>query len=220
MSSLKDDDPAVEAVRVEWNKAEKAIKLAEQINGEIVNPAIYELRYAGRRLMEAISESDEVKFKKLLGDAHFDCCRARHDAIDAATSKMVSDLKISVDKLGADIVLQHFPDFTSLFGSLSGVRKRIAISREDRDNREAIYAAIEKDTLPDMVDLYNNFLASESLLKESAKKRRSELTRSHIFGWGGLVLAAILAFFVVYDHWPKAPESQTAVGKTETSGQH
>ena len=39
----------------EWDKAESIIKLAEQVSGEIVFPSINELRYAGRRISEALS---------------------------------------------------------------------------------------------------------------------------------------------------------------------
>src|SRR5688572_5247091 len=94
---------ATSRVSAEWNKAETAIKLAEQVNGEIINPAIYELRYAGRRLIEALeaaSAGDRQEALSLLRDAHFDCMRSRHDATDAATSKIVSDLKIAVEYLG------------------------------------------------------------------------------------------------------------------------
>lgn len=45
MATQQDIDAAFAVVRSEWNKAERAIKLAEQVNSEIVNPAIYELRY-------------------------------------------------------------------------------------------------------------------------------------------------------------------------------
>jgi hypothetical protein len=104
-----DLDAAVSAVRDEWNNAEAAIKLAEQVNGEIVNPSVYELRYAGRRIVEALAHPDIEQGKKLLGDAHFDCCRARHDAVDAATSKISADLDLAVKHLGADTVLKSFP---------------------------------------------------------------------------------------------------------------
>jgi hypothetical protein len=33
-------EPLVFQIIDEWNKAEKAIKIAEQVNGEIINPAI------------------------------------------------------------------------------------------------------------------------------------------------------------------------------------
>ena len=41
----------------EWNKAEQDIKLAEQIGNKVIIPSISELRYGGRRLIEAIEKS-------------------------------------------------------------------------------------------------------------------------------------------------------------------
>lgn len=92
------------AVADAWDKAEHAIKLAEQVNGQVVNPAIYELRYAGRRLIEADqleAKGDLEEAAKRLGDAQMDCMRARHDAVDAATSKITVHLELAIDKLGA-----------------------------------------------------------------------------------------------------------------------
>jgi len=146
MELSEEIEAALVELSLEWNKAEGAIKLAEQVNGEIINPAIYELRYAGRRLIEAfarVSSGNVAEALRLLRDAHFDCCRARHDAIDAATAKIVSDLEIAVARLGPEAVLTSFPEFSQLLGALGEVRDKIAISREDRQNRDAIYETLE-----------------------------------------------------------------------------
>ena len=116
MSSSGDDETWATRVReicVRWNEAEGMIKVAEQVNGEIINPAIYELRYAGRRIVEALKcheEGDIDKRNNLLHDADFDCCRAKHDAIDAITAKVANDMALATKKLGEDNVLQHFPN--------------------------------------------------------------------------------------------------------------
>lgn len=173
----------------EWNKAEKAIKIAEQVNGEIINPAVYELRYAGRRFVEAvdhINKGTNDKALKLLHDAHFDCCRARHDAIDAATSKISADLKIAVRKIGSSFVLDKFPNYISLIGELSAVRGLIAISREDRDNRDKIYATVESDNLQTIIKYYNEFQASEPILRNAGKWSRVKT----VFGFVGWLVAA------------------------------
>lgn len=86
----------------EWDRAEEDIKVAEQINNKVVIPSVSELRYAGRRIIEALREIEkngpEEKIIGLLQDAEFDCHRARHDAIDAATSKIAVDLEIATKK--------------------------------------------------------------------------------------------------------------------------
>ncbi len=193
MASQQDIEAALKALCEEWNKAESAIKLAEQVNGEIINPAIYELRYAGRRIVEALAKRDEDPntAKKLLDDAHFDCCRARHDAIDAATSKITADLRIAVDRIGPDVVLDKFRDLPVLLAELSKVRKLIAISRENRDNRDAIYATIQNDNLVNIVTTFDAFQASEAVLKAAAARIRISRFISYGFGVLGITLTIL-----------------------------
>lgn len=201
MASQDQIDAAFLAVRQEWNKAEKAIKQAEQVHGEIVNPAIYELRYGGRRIVEAydlVAENSLEKARIRLNDAHFDCCRARHDAIDAATSKISAQLDNAQQRIGVDILLTHFGDFPDLVHLLGEVRDKIAISREDRDNRDAIYASIQDDHLDDIVAIYNKFLSNEPLLKEAAKRERRNKVLSYMFGWGGLVVGVAGLLFGLF----------------------
>jgi hypothetical protein len=192
---LGDDfSAAIAEVSSEWNRAEKAIKLAEEVSGEIINPAIYELRYAGRRIVEALakaSDGAEENARLLLRDALFDCCRARHDAIDAATSKISADLDLAVKKLGPDTVLQNFPKITDLLGELGAVRDKIAMSREKRDDRDAIYDSIERDRLTDIVGLFRTFRASEPLMKAAAKKQRRRNAANYGLGAVGALLAAL-----------------------------
>ncbi len=153
------------AIGLEWNKAKKAIKLAENIDGEVVIPAIFELRYAGRRLVEAwTSRSSDIDTSlALLKDAKFDCHRARHDAIDAATSKMVGDMNVAVEFLSAGVIIKLFPSFSEFYGSLLEVRERIAISREDRQNRDKIYDTIQNVDLDRLATLYRQFKSCEPL---------------------------------------------------------
>jgi len=177
MNLSADTATALESLCEEWNKAEKAIKLAEQINGEIINPSIYELRYGGRRIVEAFSflqKGNDEDSLRLLRDAEFDCCRARHDAIDAATSKIVSDLDIAQQKLGARAVLVAFPQFTTLVAELGDIRDKIALSREAREDRNAIYEVLQNDNLAGIAQKYREFRASETLMVGYAKSERRE----------------------------------------------
>jgi hypothetical protein len=187
-------DELVRKILDEWNKAESAIKIAEQVNGEIINPAVYELRYAGRRFVEAISliqSGDTERATKLLHDAHFDCCRARHDAIDAATSKISSDLTIAVKKIGASYVLDKFQNYTKLVAELNTIRALVAKSREDRDNRDKIYEAVANDNIIVIVKYYSEFQANEDVLRRSGRWSRFK-TAMAVLGW--LLVAAMTAW--------------------------
>jgi hypothetical protein len=45
---------ALGSILTEWNQAERDIKIAEQVSMRVVEPSIKELRYAGRRVTEAL----------------------------------------------------------------------------------------------------------------------------------------------------------------------
>lgn len=194
----------------EWNKSEKSIKLAEQIDYDIVKPAIYELRYAGRRIVEAcaLSGSNNEKALQLFHDAKFDCHRARHDAIDAITAKMVGDLDAAVKHLGPENVLPNFPKFPDLLNRLNVIRNKIAVSREDRENRDAIYETIETADLQSLesaeavntsvLELFDQFRASEPLMIAGVKKQqRSEkinlffAVSGSVIGIAGIIIAVV-----------------------------
>ena len=187
------------SIRHEWNRAEEVIKLAEQIGGKVVFPSVAELRYGGRRLIEALHQigqggSDET-VTGLLQDAEFDCHRARHDAIDSATATIGVEVKIIASKIGYDVILQCHPGFPKLVADLNSVREKIAISRKDRFDREAIYSTIEGDDFHKIVESYKGLMASEEMMKSMARKRRWE--RVINYGIGVIGLIAMIVSIVV-----------------------
>ncbi len=182
----------------EWDRAEEDIKLAEQVCHKVVFPSVKELRYAGRRIVEALNQLStddsaeaDKKIKSLLQDAEFDCHRARHDAIDAATAKIALDIDIAVKKLGYSSILTPYPEFPNLKNELSKVRKKIKASRRNRDNREAIYSVIEAADFGDIVELFVGFKNAEPIMLGLAKKQRAHLLIGYAIGVMGLILAII-----------------------------
>lgn len=178
MSRLDEFAPLLDCIRAEWNRAESDIKQAEQVCAEVINPAVNELRYGGRRLVDAMGmasnggESSDIK--ALLTDSLFDCHRARHDAVDAATSKIAIDLEIFQEKLGIDVVLKAYPDFPALVSQVDAVRQKIVASRGIRENRENIYTGIETVDFPALVESFNKLKASEPTMRALAKKCRKQ----------------------------------------------
>ncbi len=172
----------------EWDEAEKDIKNAEQVCGEVVFPAIMELRYAGRRLIQALQfstiENNNEEVRKLLHDAWFDCHRSRHDAIDAATAQISKILDIATDKLGHDVVLAAYPEFTKLLKKLDTLRTKITKSRGSAEERDGIYQTIENSDFPDLIESFNDFRSCEPIMKKMAGKRR-------LFNVSTIVLAII-----------------------------
>jgi len=177
-------------IQSEWNRAEEDIKTAEMVVNKIVLPSVKELRYGGRRIIDALMEitnnpnnSNQEKIRGFLEDARFDCHRARHDAIDAATAKIASDLAIMVEKLGYDAILPAYPNFASLYQELTKFRARIQASRGKRDNRESIYSVIEAADFPALVASFNAMRVHEPVMIALAKKAR----RTHFYAKRALI---------------------------------
>lgn len=133
------------------------------------------------------SGQDGEEVDKLLADALFDCHRARHDAIDAGTSKIAADLEIMLEKLKHEVVLAVYPDFREIFLDLQSIRSRIIVSRKDRENRETIYSVIEATDFPALVGRFNDMRLSESIMTSMAQRNRIR----DMIGWGGLVVGLI-----------------------------
>ena len=198
----------LERIKHQWDLAESDIKLAEQVCNNVVVPAIKELRYAGRRLADALSaiagNSSLGNVQQLLTDAEYDCHRARHDAIDAATSKIAIDLDIMQEKLGYAVILKAYPKFSALFIALNGVRDKIAVSREDRKNREAIYATIEVVDFPNLVRMFRDLQTAEKLMVKLARAERRKSTASILIGVLFLIIGLAFTAYTWIVPWNPA----------------
>jgi hypothetical protein len=177
MSDLDSCREILTSILAEWDRAEGDIKLAEQVCLRVSEPSIKELRYAGRRVTEAIhnilSGGDVEHVKKLLYDADFDCHRARHDAVDAATSKMASDIRAMTDRLGYNPVLKACPNFPEFFRNLRHIRRNIVKSRErGRQDRDSIYESIESVDLKQIVSEFEDITEAEEIMRSLAKAER------------------------------------------------
>jgi hypothetical protein len=192
---LKDIGPKLSAISEEWNKAEADIKLAEQVCDAIVLPSINELRYAGRRLIDALvaaaHDTDANRALALIEDAKFNCHRARHDALDSATAKIALDVDGMIKHLGFDVVSQCFPRLSELRLLLREARERIVESRANREARDLIYRTLLETDLPAMVRLHSLLMEGEGPMKETVKAARRKELRNAIFGWGGLIVGII-----------------------------
>lgn len=178
-------------ISAEWDQAERDIKLAEQVCGEVVTPSIKELRYAGRRIVDALNEiasgGDEERVRPFLQDAKFNCHRARHDAIDVAISKIAVTLELISNKLGYEAILKVYPDFSTFWDQFSGTKEKIVESRANRENRESIYASIENIQFQDLVREFGKIQRYEPIMKAIAKKDKIAKWSGYAFGGIGII---------------------------------
>lgn len=191
-------------IQREWNAAEESIKRSEQVALDVSIPAIFELRYAGRRIVDALDIAQRggtaEKVQAVLEDARFCCHRARHDAIDAALAKIAIDLDDMTHRLGYAAVIGAYPDFHLLYIEFEQARTKIAESRGDRQNRNMIYSTVSNVDFPSIVERYKALVVCKPIaLAYSAKRSRERL------GWwvmlGITIIALILAVLAV--DWPK-----------------
>ena len=187
-------------IKTEWNRAEADIKAAEQVALDVVFPSVKELRYGGRRIVDAIhlitTAGDVADIASMLQDAKFNCHKARHDAIDAGTAKIAIQISIMVEKLGYESILPVYGGFASLVRDLNAVRENIVASRKARENRELLYSAIEHTDFPALVAAYNLMMSSEPIMRNLARKNRI----SGFFGKWGFILG-VIAFVVSIALW-------------------
>tara|TARA_Y100001001_G_scaffold141357_3_gene145326 strand:- start:1306 stop:1629 length:324 start_codon:yes stop_codon:yes gene_type:complete len=99
-------------------------------------------------------------------------------------------MALATKKLGEDNVLQHFPNITKMYRTIKSVRSKIKISREDRENRDAIYETLGAGDIPELVELYEEFLGSEDLLKAAARKNMIGRNVAYVVTGLSLVIAA------------------------------
>jgi hypothetical protein len=184
----------------EWLQAEADIKQAEQICEEVVTPSVFELRYAGRRIVEAITllndGAEHNRIEDVLRDAKLDCHRARHDAVDAAAAKIAKDIEINNDFFGQDVVVSAFPRLSELRSALQEVRAGIVAARSDLKNRDGIYNEIETDKFPGLILLYRAMQLSEQDMVGIKKAKRRFVFGEHVIAF--IAIAIGLVDFLVH----------------------
>lgn len=191
----------------EWDRAEGLIKEAERIRAQVVMASVNELRYAGRRLIDAKAMSecvdspdfDPVAFRSNIQEAIYFCHRAQHDAIDAVVLYVQKILDRYEAEFGYSLLAEQYPPYFKIRASLQEANDLIAQSREKRTDRVNIYKRLASDHYAEMLKhyytlrsnevvltkLYEGKLAQRALLEKSSK--RSTLYQFFLVVAGGLL---------------------------------
>jgi hypothetical protein len=183
------------AIAADWDQSEEIIKQAELVNEQAVVPAIKELRYAGRRLVDALNASaegkDDAEIDRYLDDARFNCFRARHDAIDAALAKVAIDVENASSRLGYGSVLKALPNFAQFTAQLIEARNLTASSRKLRNGRDELYKSIAAIQFIEILEQYATFKTSLPMMKKMAAEERRNMYIGYAIGVAGVILAAL-----------------------------
>ncbi len=157
----------------EWDKAEKVIKLAERVRSEVVQPSVNELRYAGRRLVDALrvqadTGADKADFDVFVTEAMQFCYRAQHDAVDATILFVQAALNEYEEEFGLALLIQHFPGVADLRAKLQDADELIVRSREDRLARHQDYETLATQHLPVIIDEFKKIQSNRTALQQLA----------------------------------------------------
>ena len=192
-------DAAVENLIREWNTAERQIKMAEQIRrAEIVAASIFELRYAGRKVIDVLdlvlhedrtkSEVSE-KIYALIVDATEDCLRANFDAVDAAIDYITLWLYDNERNFGIKNLIRYFPRYAEITGQIADIQEKIAEAREHRAKRQQIYEDIVSKKWADIVSLFDQMRISDARILVAAERdKRRMLLISVAFALVGFIV--------------------------------
>jgi len=197
----------------QWNIAERRIKKAEQVRGqEVVTPAILELRYAGRKFIDAlllILEKDWKKdpeafeaIRRFLEEAIENCVKAKHDAIDAMLDFVVTWLNEAESTIGPDKLQSIFPEYIDVTGKIVAAQDKIAQSREDRGtSKDAVYDELEQNEYNELLKLYNKMRVSKARVQAVANISRKKQRLNLVITVVSALVAVGLLLFEIFRHF-------------------
>jgi hypothetical protein len=222
---------ALEKIRTVWDETEDVIKRAERIRAQVVDPAINELRYAGRRLVDAMHLADvasidpqsRLTFDAYVNDCLFRCYCAQHDALDASILYVQRVIREYEIEFGQPLILKHFPWLTDLKSKLFEADDLIIAARKDRGRRVDIYHTLSNEILPAIVTDHRRLAVSHTalvaLFEEFDKGKKTDKSRFQIMLWStigaallGAIVASILTVYLTLKFMPPTtitPDSHT-----------
>jgi len=156
-----------------WNRVEKRAKAAEQFRGEAIIPAINEMRYAGRRVVDAlaaINDRDNAERHPEI-DEHLTVARnyltnADHDITDAVCFVVLKRVSATIEQHGMLRIKAQCPEFENLYPVVRIAMETVQGTREDRIKRAAQYKALAEDYQPKLEDLCKRLVDNRALALE------------------------------------------------------
>ena len=202
---VKSDGERIDSAIIFWDETEAIVKRAEHINHDMIIPAVSELRYAGRKLVDYLSalrcELDSQTINSHLDDFTQCCIRARHDAIDALVSYVVEYLENLEDEVGANIVESFLPDYKAYKVCLRESVNLIISSRKERKNRNNLYSEINSNYVDKIVESFDEIEIKRTFMfakREELDRRQNIASWAFSVTFGALtVVASVLAIMIL-----------------------
>lgn len=190
-----------------WDDVEGRLKEAETLSGNVVIPALEELHYAGRRLVDLIHylctfkehvHISEDHISNLIFEVEQNVMRARHDIVDSIVTTTHTYLSKLSNDVGETLLLGCFPKYAEMRGRIDEVNDFITLSREERWRRQEMYDDIYSNYLPEITKLFKAVRVSqpriEAQIREDEHDARIEGRRQR---WRDCIAVASVIFGLV-----------------------
>lgn len=193
---------ALAELAAHMNRIEKRLKQAEQVREEVVIPGINELRYAGRRFVDAWAiaalpnptevQKQEVRDHIVIARQYLQ--NADHDVTDAICFFIHREINQMQKRYGADEMIRVFPEYAAFAHHMKEANEIISGSRETRAQRAAAYEQLQSEYVTPLIQTYHNLRFAEGLALKAGKRRK---VRNGALGAGA-------AAGTVYGFWEPA----------------
>jgi hypothetical protein len=190
-----------------WDDLEHRIKEAEQLNESVKVAAINELRYTGRRFIDAwliaskeqkdITDAERVDFDTHIRLAEQYFINADHDLSDSIITFFSERRLLWLEKYGLIKAIKMYPFLNAWIARLDEAQTIVRSSRRDRRARMEGYEKIVSDIIPDLIIKYREIITSEVLYL--ARDRRERLIRR--LERIGAIVALLAGLLTVWSHW-------------------
>jgi hypothetical protein len=199
------------AMAARWNDIEERMKTVELMRGETVIACVNELRYTGRRIVDALlliaeEKSEGENFQKisdhlLVAESYLN--NADHDLTDAVVLFVGIRAKRVLELHGIEKIKKNIPDCDSFLDDLEKARSIVISSRGKRETREARYQELAKIYVPRLIDFESKLASCPELIVENREIKRGLQLVSIVALFGSV--AGVFTFFLNVWIWWHAP---------------
>jgi len=123
--------------------------------------------------------------------------KARHDVVDASLTFYADNAGRIREQIGAGEALKRFPKYLELFSLIKTMQKQKENSREDRNQRDAIYQKLLED-LPKLETLYNEFDACHTAISDQLKQEKLKTIGSMTITIFSLLISLVTCGFLIF----------------------
>ena len=200
-----------------WKAVEQYIKEAEQISSEAQIPAINELRYASRQLLNAVIyfDNDDLTAEKkekidrriTIADQYL--YNAEHDIADSIITFYAQVSADVEERFGRNVITSHFPKFPLFREHLGECKKLVADSRGNYELRAVNYEKLRENHIPHLMAMHEGLIDAQVGAAEEANRTRRELvianSRATVL-YIVMLFLAVLALIEPLYLWAVSPE--------------